>query len=103
MDITPFLQPGFLLSFFGAVITLVIWSIRLESKTKGNEKDNQRLENEFKDLRKEVKDHRENQEIHFDERITKQVDKANEHRFETIEKQLGEINHKIDTLIIEKK
>lgn len=98
MEYSPFLDPRFLLAAGAMVIALVGWFIRLESKTVTNNQTIVRLEGEINSLWKEFETHRLNQDIHFNLRISQQVEQGNERRFQTIERQLTQINDKLDRM-----
>lgn len=95
---SPFLDPRFLLPLLLSVIGLIGWLVRLEAKTIGNVQIATKLEQENAALWKELENHRLNQDIHFNLRISQQVEQANERRFTTIEKQLAQINDKLDRM-----
>lgn len=95
---SPFLDPRFLFPLIVSVIGLIGWFVRLESKTVTNSQAIIRLEKEVSDIWKELESHRMNQDIHFNLRISQQVEQGNERRFQTIERQLSQINDKLDKL-----
>lgn len=80
---------GALLSLAIALIGFVGWLIRLESVASQTRQD-------VSELKQSFNAHRDNSDIHFNIRVSEQVDRRNEHRFKTIEDQLHEINRKLD-------
>lgn len=98
MENSPFLDPRVLIPLIVAVVTVIFWFARLESKTTANGNALARLENEVEGLWKDFETHRLNQDIHFNLRVSNQVEQSNERRFGTIEKQLNEINQKLDKM-----
>lgn len=98
MDWTVFSHPGFVLSLISALVVLISWFIRLEAKIQANANAIARGEHDFKQLQHEFEQHRLSQDIHFNQRISQQVEAGNERRFSTIENQLTQINHKLDKL-----
>lgn len=95
---SPFLDPRFLFPLIISVIGLIGWFVRLESKTVTNAQAMFRIEKEQSDHWKEFEAHRMNQDIHFNLRISQQVEQGNERRFQTLERQLMQINEKLDKL-----
>jgi predicted RNase H-like nuclease (RuvC/YqgF family) len=98
MTLEAFLNPAFLLSAFAGLITLVAWFVRLESKITNLQTENSNLKQRVQKLESDLESHRQNQDIHFNLRISTQVEQGNERRFQTIERQLTEINHKLDRM-----
>lgn len=98
MDASPFSDPRVLIPLGLAIITLIAWFVRLEAKNQATAVEAARLEREFNDLWKEFETHRLNQDIHFNLRVSNQVEQGNERRFLTIERQLTEINTKLDRM-----
>lgn len=94
----PFLDPRVLIPLAAMTITLIAWFVRLESKTFANASSIERIERAAEALWKEFEIHRLNQDIHFNLRVSNQVEQSNERRFGTIERQLTEINTKLDRL-----
>ena len=95
---SPFLQPSFLVPAASGVITFIVWLVRLESKTSTINKDLSLFLKTIDKLEAILSMHVANGEIHFNHRISQEVDKRNEHRFQTIEGQLQEINRKLDRI-----
>jgi hypothetical protein len=89
MDLTQFATPTFVAIVVSALIGLVVKATRLQTNYESLAKDHS-------ELKAKVDAHLMNTEIHFNLRISQEVDKRNEHRFETIEDQLKEINRKLD-------
>ncbi len=98
MDLTPLTHPAFILSFVSAVIGLIVWLVRLEGKISANETNIGRLDKEYEKCVGDLEKHRTNADIHFNLRVSNQVEQANERRFSTIEHQLTEINGKLDRI-----
>lgn len=98
MDLSPFLHPGFLVTVLLTVVSYVAWQVRLEGKISSNTTSIIRNEAELKDVWKEFEEHRLNADIHFNLRVSQQVDQGNERRFNHIERQLTEINTKLDKI-----
>lgn len=73
------------------VIGFIGWLIRLESRVNTNS-------GSMAEIKEILQSHRENDDIHFNMRVSEQVDKRNEQRFRMIENQLKEINRKLDHL-----
>lgn len=80
------------------LIGFIAWLIRLEGKVAQALIANAKLEAENEKLWSELERHKENQDIHFNQKVSAEVEKGNTRRFETIEHQLGEINRKLDSL-----
>lgn len=80
------------------LIGFIAWLIRLEGKVAQALVANARIEAEIDKLWGEHERHKENQDIHFNQKVSAEVEKGNTRRFETIEHQLGEINRKLDSL-----
>lgn len=91
METSPFLHPNFIATVFAGVVALVVWFIRLESKAAANKLSIDRIDKEIERLKLEIEDHRQNAEIHFDKRITQQVDGRYNDRFRRLENDIHEI------------
>lgn len=98
MESSPFLHPGFIVPAVAGLIGFISWLIRLEAKSTANAVANAKLEAENSQIWGELERHKENQDIHFNQKVSAEVEKGNTRRFETIEHQLGEINRKLDSL-----
>jgi hypothetical protein len=98
MDFSPILHPTLILGVATGIIGFIVWLVRLEGKNASNATTIARLEKEVEKLTGELERHRSNQDIHFNLRISTQVEQANERRFQTIESQLSQINHKLDRM-----
>jgi hypothetical protein len=98
METSPFFDPRVLIPLGIAIVGLIAWFIRLEAKNQANAVEVARLERELTEIWKEFETHRLNQDIHFNVRVSNQVEQGNERRFGTIERQLTEINTKLDRL-----
>lgn len=107
MNETPFyFHPAFIglfLTIFitgtSAIITFTVWLIRQEAKILALTEKNLKLEKEVAQLWDELITHRERTDLHFNEAITKQVDKANDARFLRIESDITEIKQMVKELI----
>ncbi len=104
------LTPGLFLAILLAGIGFIVWLVRLEGKVTTQATLSERLEKDFEKqdaelkcenekLKKQIADHRENTNVHFDYRISKEVDKRNEQRFVTIELSLINISEKLDKVL----
>lgn len=80
------------------VVGSVIWAVRLEGRLEAKREQIARLEKELTEARTILDVHRTNQDVHFNLRVSNQVDQSNERRFQTIETQLKEINSKLDKM-----
>ena len=98
MESSPFLHPAFLLTAGSLIVGVIIWLVRLEGKATAALTENQRLERENAQIWSEIERHKDNQDIHFNQKVSAEVEKGNTRRFETIEHQLTEINSKLDRL-----
>lgn len=98
MESSPFFSPAFIVTLIIAAVGFVAWLIRLEGKATAALTANAKLEVEISQLWNELERHKENGDIHFNQRVSSAVEAGNTRRFETIEHQLGEINRKLDGL-----
>lgn len=98
MEISPLTLISITFPIVVAAIGFVVWLIRLEGRHNQNEKTLIRLETDSSDLWKVIEEHRLNADIHFNLRVSSQVEQSNERRFQTIENQLKEINQKLDRM-----
>lgn len=107
MENSPFyLHPAFLgllvtnlIAGIGAVVTFTVWLIRQEAKILSLNEKGLKLEKEVAELWEDLIKHRERADFHFNEAITKQVDKANEARFTRLESDVSEIKQMVRELI----
>lgn len=98
MDLTFLQHPTVLVGLVSAIAGL-IWRIsRLQTKTDRLEEENKAQAAAQAATQAAFQSHKENSDIHFNLRISQEVDRRNEQRFVMIEKQLGEINGKLDRL-----
>lgn len=81
-----------------SLIAVTVWLIRLEGRLDNKKERLIRMESETSDLWKVIEEHRLNSDIHFSLRVATQVEQSNERRFLTIERQLTEINQKLDKM-----
>lgn len=91
-------QPAVLIGLVAAIVGLIVKAVRLQTKVDGQEDDIKGLTAVVAEQKGVLTAHKENSDIHFNLRMSQQVDEKNEFRFRTIEGQLGEINHKLDRL-----
>ncbi|MCW5959281.1 MAG: hypothetical protein KIS76_03910 [Pyrinomonadaceae bacterium] len=98
MELAPYLHPAFLFTVAAALVGYVAWQIRIESKVAANAGAIGRLETELHELRSAFDKHQLNADIHFNLRISTQVEASNERRFTHIEQQLKQINDKLDRI-----
>lgn len=98
MDFTTFTTPTVFVALISAVVGLIVKAVRLQSKVDGQQEDIKQLTATQVELKATLHAHKDNGEIHFNERVSREVDKRNEQRFSTIEGQLREINGKLDRL-----
>ncbi len=80
------------------VIGFIAWLVRLEGKATAALASHDKLEIVTDKLWNDIEKHKENQDIHFNQRMSALVEKGNTVRFETIEHQLTEINRKLDQI-----
>jgi len=99
MEATQLLTPTVIVALVGAVVGLIVKAVRLQTKV-----DNQG--HEIIDLGKEnaatralLDAHKDNENIHFNLRISQEVDKRNEQRFTSIETTLREIKEMVRGLV----
>jgi hypothetical protein len=89
---------GILGAILVPVIGGVVWLVRLEGKVSHTAAINEQQQKTIDKLAAELEHHRFNEEVHFNRRISQEVDKSYDRRFGAIEKQLGEISVKLDTI-----
>ncbi|MBS1793366.1 MAG: hypothetical protein JSS81_05900 [Acidobacteria bacterium] len=96
------MQPGFLLSLVIALIGFISWLVKLERRNAALEKEVARLQTEkekehteitreIREMRREIDLHQRNVDVHFNQKVSEQVDRRNEQRFQTIEGHINEI------------
>jgi hypothetical protein len=85
MEITP----TFLLTSVIALISLIGYLTQLKPRIDDLESDNDELWKEFNS-------HKEKESIHFNEKVSKQVEEKNNQRFQMIENTLGKMDEKIE-------
>lgn len=109
MDNSPWLHPGFLITAAVALIGLVSWFIRLESKTnvnsieierqkKEDEKNLDAAKTERTKLEDALYDHIMDNAKHYNEQFMSEFKASLERRFLTMENTLKDIGGKIDRL-----
>lgn len=98
MESSPFLHPAFLLTAGSVIVAFIVWLVRLEGKATTATTAHTKAEAERAEIWREMERHKENADIHFNQKVSAEVEKSNARRFDTIERQLGEINHKLDRL-----
>lgn len=99
MNFTEFINPGFLLSFFIAVIGFIAWLVRVEGKTAGNAQKMTEIEKDLESIWKEFEAHRLNALIHFDKDHSRTVQLNNEKQFTRMELELTEIKNLVMRLL----
>lgn len=106
---SPWLHPSFLVTVALALIGLVAWFIRLESKTNANATAIERLEKEsdlalkeaiakVKEIEDELYKHIMDTSKHYNEQFMTEFKTALDRRFLNIEGTLKDINGKLDRL-----
>jgi predicted HicB family RNase H-like nuclease len=98
MDWSQVLNPSLLMTVFVAIVGFVVWLVRLEGKVSNATNTNEQQQKTIDKLAGELEHHRFNDEVHFNRRITQEVEKSYDRRFGAIEKQLGEISTKLDKI-----
>lgn len=91
-------HPAVIITLAGAFISLIFWFARLEGRINQTVVDIEALDEVLAEVNERLSEHERNSDIHFNLRISQEVDRRNEQRFQTIERQLGEINRKLDRL-----
>lgn len=100
MDFTTFTTPTVFVALISAVVGLIVKAVRLQSKVDGQQEDIKQLTATMAETKATLVAHKDNSDIHFNERVSREVDKRNEQRFTTIEGQLREINGKLDRIAL---
>ena len=123
MESSPYLDPRFIVALvalaftgFVALIGLIVWLVRLESKVNSNNEKRVRLELDFKESIKELDDelkldradmrewkkiffaHATDTKIHHNEEMFKEFRSGIDRRFSGIETSLTDIGRKIDKI-----
>lgn len=98
MDMTLFQQPAVLVGIVSAIVGLIVKAVRMQTRVDRIEEDFKTRETAHAELKAAFAAHKDNSDIHFNLRISQEVDRRNEQRFVTIERQLGEINVKLDKI-----
>lgn len=107
MENSPFLHPAFLLTTALALISLVAWFVRLESKTNGNAKEIERMKIDSSERYLDAKKQRDRIEedlykhlmdikMHYNEQFMAEFRSALNLRFSSLEATLREISSKIE-------
>lgn len=92
------MNPSFLLTALIVVIGFIVWLVRLEGKVSNNSTKIELQQKAQEKLATEVEHHRFNTEIHFNHRLSQEVDQRNKDRFGHIEKRLDEVMKKLDDI-----
>ncbi|HQU83925.1 MAG TPA: hypothetical protein PKY59_12395 [Pyrinomonadaceae bacterium] len=109
---SPLFHPAILIFLVSSYTTFVVWIVRLERRNavceneierlkKDRDTDNAENEKYFAEIKTKLDVHQLNGDIHFNQKVTEQVDKRNELRFQTIENHIGEMKQML-TKIAEK-
>lgn len=115
---SPFLQPGFLLTLALAIIAFITWLVKLERRNAVLERDQTRLENDIekltthfenelkkqevecetqlKEMRLELRNHLSNTDIHFNIKVSEQVEKRNDLKFGQIDGELKTLHQQME-------
>jgi hypothetical protein len=100
-----YLHPAFvglavstLITFISSTVAFVVWLVRMESKLATLQEKNLKLEIEVAELWKELIEHREKVDIHFDRAHSRTVQDNNDKQFARIEDELREIKRMIQGL-----
>lgn len=91
MEFPAFITPTVIVALISAVVGLIVKAVRLQSKVDHLADESSELYGKIGRLDGVLTAHRENTDIHFNLRLSQEVDRRNEQRFVTIERQLGEI------------
>ncbi len=95
MEATQLLTPTVIVALVGAVVGLVVKAVRLQSKVDSQGHEIVELEKDNAATRALLDEHKSNENIHFNLRISQEVDKRNEQRFTSIETSLREIKEMV--------
>lgn len=98
MELSQWFTPGVLITLVSAIVGLIVKAVRLQTKVDELSKDSVERDKTIAAQGAMLESHRNNSDIHFNQRLAAEVEKGNEFRFKTIERQLGEINGKLDGL-----
>lgn len=98
MDLSFLGQPAILVFVVSAIVGLIVKAVRLQTRVDAQEIDIKELHAANGELKGMVTAHRENTDIHFNVRVAQEVDKGNERRFQSIERQLTEVINKLDKI-----
>jgi len=93
-----FLTPSVIAILGSAVVGLIVKAVRLQTNVDALTRNDAEQDESIKNLTASLLAHSNNADVHFNLRISQEVDKRNEQRFVTIERQLGEINGKLDRI-----
>ena len=98
METSPFMDPRFLigvaallLTGFIALIGLIVWLVRLESKVGANEKATGKQEVSLERLWDEFEQHKANAEIHFNKRLADEVERRHTENMTRMQTDISEI------------
>jgi len=95
MEATQLLTPTVIVALVGAVVGLIVKAVRLQSKVDAQGHEIVELEKDNAATRALLVEHKSNENIHFNLRISQEVDKRNEQRFTSIETSLREIKEMV--------
>jgi len=98
MDITTLIVSAVIAFLVPTFCGGLVWLIKLQPTISGLKSHHVKYDLEIQHLTDRFERHKDNGDIHFNEKVSREVDKRNEQRFITIEKQLSEISTKIDKL-----
>lgn len=98
MDFTYFGHPAITVAVVSALVGLIVKAVRLQSKVDGQTEEIKQLTSTVAEQKGVLNAHKDNSDIHFNLRLSQEVDRRNEQRFVTIEGQLKDINRKLDEM-----
>lgn len=98
MDTTFVQHPAVLIALVSAIVGLIVKAVRLQTRVDKLEGDLAKQAAASAEQKAILAAHERNTDIHFNVRVAQEVDKGNERRFQTIEKQLSEVIHKLDAI-----
>ena len=91
MENSPWLSPGFLVAVAIALIGFIAWLIRLESKVNGMDKSMTRIDLSLEAGWEEFDHHRQNDGIHFSQRLAAEVELRQKDRMDRMQSDITEI------------
>ncbi|MBK8810694.1 MAG: hypothetical protein IPN69_08175 [Acidobacteria bacterium] len=99
MTETPYLlQPAILIFGISAILGFVTWLIRQEGKITQALERIAKLELAAEEIRHEIIDHKDRENLHFNERVARQVEEKNDARFGRLEADIKEIKQMVRDL-----